>query len=590
MSSKLAIPNKELPMRTIDSRIWPTKYTLNRLRQELAERLSDLLGASTDQLFLALEKPKKEEHGQFALPLPQLRLKGNPVQLAKEVAETFPRDDVFKGASAVGPFVNFVVDRHHVLRETLKEVLEMKSNFGCNKVGEGRRIMVEYSSPNIAKPFHAGHLRGTVIGNFLMHLYAANGFETISMNYLGDWGKQYGLLAVGFAKYGSEEELTKDPIKHLFEVYVRINKEMETNPSLDDEARAVFKKMEDGDQEALSLWRRFRDLSIAKYKEIYRRLNIEFDIYSGESFFEADMLDRIAELREKGLLVESQGAQVVDLETEGLGKALILKRDGTTLYITRDIASAQSRFEQFGLDKCIYVIAMQQDHHMKQLKAILSKMQKPWADEILHVNHGMVLGMKTRKGQVVFLEDILDDAKDFMHDVMKSNPEKYAQIEDPETVADTLAVSAIAIQDMSARRIKDYEFKIERVARFEGDTGPYLQYAHSRICSIERKSGIDTEAGTIDYSLLSEKEAVDLAMTIAQYPEIVQEARISLEPCTIVVYLMNLSRQISTVLDRLWVMGQESELAKARMALYRAARYVLGNGLSILGLEPLERM
>jgi arginyl-tRNA synthetase len=286
---------------------------------------------------------------------------------------------------------------------------------------------------------------------------------------------------------------------------------------------------------------------------------------------------------------ESQGAQIVDLEAEGLGKAIVVKKDGTTLYLTRDIAAAQYRFEKYDLAKSIYVIAMQQDHHMKQLIRILGMMEKPWADNVLHVNFGMVLGMKTRKGQVVFLEDILDDARDVMHSVMKENPEKYAQIENPEEVADTLAVSAIVVQDMSARRIKDYEFKIERVTKFEGDTGPYLQYAHARLCSIQRKSGIDI-TGAIDYSLLGEKEAVDLALMVAQYPEIVQEARLSMEPCNIVAYLMGLSRLVSTALDRLWVMGQEQELAKARMALYVSARYTLGNGLILLGLKPLERM
>lgn len=593
VSMKLTMPDKEnTDMATLDSRLWPTKYVLSQIRQELAKKLAGFLtGPSVDQLFLLLEKPKKEEHGQFALPLPQLRLPGNPVALAKDLADKFPRDEIFKGASAVGPFVNFIVDGHYVLRETLKDALSLKTTYGNNTIGAGRRVMVEYSSPNIAKPFHAGHLRSTVIGNFLKHLYAANGFESLSINYLGDWGKQYGLLAIGFAKYGSEEALTQDPIKHLFDVYVKINKDAEEDPSVDEEARSYFKKMEDGDEIALGLWRRFRDLSIVKYKDIYERLNVQFDIYSGESFYEHAMEDRIEELKVSGLLKDSQGAQIVDLDEEGLGKALILKRDGTTLYLTRDIAAAQDRFEKYSLSKSIYVIAMQQDHHMKQLQAILRKMKKPWAENMLHVNFGMVLGMKTRKGQVVFLEDILDDAKEVMHGVMKGNPDKYAQIEDPEAVADTLAVSAIVIQDMSARRIKDYEFKIERVTKFEGDTGPYLQYAHSRLCSIERKSGISVSDGDdIDYSLLKEKEALDLAAMIAQWPEIVQEARLSLEPCTIVVYLMNLSRQVSTVLDRLWVMGQEAEVAKARMALYLAARYTLGNGLTILGLKPLERM
>ncbi|PJF17478.1 hypothetical protein PSACC_02713 [Paramicrosporidium saccamoebae] len=589
MTSNILTPTSEVSMVTVDNRVWPTTYILNSLRQDLAGRLSKLLEQPADKIFLMLEKPKKEEHGQFSLPLPQLRLPGNPAALAQDLAKRFPRDEIFKAVTAVGPFLNFAVDTAHVLKEVISDALAKKEKYGCNTIGAGRKVLVEYSSPNIAKPFHAGHLRSTVIGNFLTHLYRANGFETISMNYLGDWGKQYGLLAVGFLRYGSEEELVKEPIRHLFDVYVRINKEIETDPAIDDEARAYFKKMEGGDEETLKLWRRFCDLSIVKYKEIYSRLNVSFDVYSGESHFEKLMVDRIQELKDKKIVQESQGAQIVDLEADGLGKAIVVKKDGTTLYLTRDIAAAQYRFETYDLAKSIYVIAMQQDHHMKQLIRILEMMEKPWADNVLHVNFGMVLGMKTRKGQVVFLEDILDDARDVMHAVMKENPEKYAQIENPEEVADTLAVSAIVIQDMSARRIKDYEFKIERVTKFEGDTGPYLQYAHARLCSIQRKSGIDI-TGPIDYSLLNEKEAVDLALMIAQYPEIVQEARLSMEPCNIVAYLMGLSRVVSTALDRLWVMGQKEELAKARMALYVSARYTLGNGLVLLGLKPLERM
>lgn len=584
-----SLPTKETPIDVLDSRIWPTGYTLSRLRQDLAQKLSTMIEAPAERLFLMLEKPKKEEHGQFALPLPQLRLNGNPAVLAKDLALQFPRDQIFKAVTAVGPFLNFSIDPDHILRDTLKDALAMKEKFGCNVLGAGRKVMLDYSSPNIAKPFHAGHLRSTIIGNFLKHIYTANGFETISVNYLGDWGKQYGLLAIGYEKYGSEELLLKDPIRHLFDVYVAINKDVEIDPTIDEQARVYFRKMEQGDKEALSLWRKFRELSIEKYKGVYARLNIEFDIFSGESYFEEMMVERIAELKEKNLLVESQGAQVVDLEDVGLGKTIIVKKDGTTIYLTRDVAAAHYRFENFGIEKCIYVIAMQQDHHMKQLIAIMEKTGVPWAKNIVHVSFGMVLGMKTRKGQVVFLEDILDDAKEVMHTVMKQNPEKYGQIEDPEYVADTLAVSAIAIQDMSARRIKDYEFKIERVTKFEGDTGPYLQYAHARLCSIERKSGIKVE-GEIDFALLCEKEAHDLALMIAQYPEIVQEARLTMEPCSIVSYLMGLSRLVSTALDRLWVMGQDPATAKARLSLYQAARYTIGNGLAILGLKPLERM
>lgn len=588
---------QQLPIEVLDSRIWPlTDYTLSRLRMKAAEQLATLLPSESnftpDTLFKMLERARNEDHGLFALPCPQLRLPGNPSAVAQDLAARFPRDNVFVNAVAAGPFLNISVDGAFLLKETVNETLSKGEAYGTNNIGEGKRICIDYSSPNIAKPFHVGHLRSTIIGNFLKLVYRANGFHVHGINYLGDWGKQYGLLAIGFARYGSEEALQTDPIRHLFDVYVKINADAKDDEKIDDEARAYFKKMEEGDEEALKLWRRFRELSIEKYKQIYERLNVEFEEYSGESCFEHGMMDRVAELEQMGLLVDSQGAKVVDLDPYKLGKAIIIKKDGATLYLTRDIAAANERFERLKLDKAIYVIASQQDLHMQQLFKIMELSNRPWAKNMVHINFGMVLGMSTRKGKVEFLEDVLNDAKNTMHEVMKENPAKYAEIADPESTSDILAISAIVVQDMAAKRVKDYKWELERVTKFEGDTGPYLQYAHSRLRSIERKAAevIGSDLSKADFSLLTEKEAVSLALLIARYPDVVQEARITTEPCTVINYLMLLSRSISTALDRLWVMNQEADLALARVALYTAARITLGNGLRLIGLKPLDRM
>lgn len=588
---------QQLPIEVLDSRIWPlTDYTLSRLRMKAAEQLATLLPSESnftpDTLFKMLERARNEEHGLFALPCPQLRLPGNPSTVAQDLAARFPRDNIFVNAVAAGPFLNISVDGAFLLKETVNETLSKGEAYGTNSIGEGKRICIDYSSPNIAKPFHVGHLRSTIIGNFLKLVYRANGFHVHGINYLGDWGKQYGLLAIGFARYGSEEALQTDPIRHLFDVYVKINADAKDDEKIDDEARAYFKKMEEGDEEALKLWRRFRELSIEKYKQIYERLNVEFEEYSGESCFEHGMMDRVAELEQMGLLVDSQGAKVVDLDPYKLGKAIIIKKDGATLYLTRDIAAANERFERLKLDKAIYVIASQQDLHMQQLFKIMELSNRPWAKNMVHINFGMVLGMSTRKGKVEFLEDVLNDAKNTMHEVMKENPAKYAEIADPEATSDILAISAIVVQDMAAKRVKDYKWELERVTKFEGDTGPYLQYAHSRLRSIERKAAevIGSDLSKADLSLLTEKEAVSLALLIARYPDVVQEARITTEPCTVINYLMLLSRSISTALDRLWVMNQEADLSLARVALYTAARITLGNGLRLIGLKPLDRM
>lgn len=606
-SSFPSIHDQDIEM--LDSKLWPTDYTLNKLRQLLANKLSNMLSVPSEHIFDLLERPKREEHGLFSLPLPQLKFPSlnsdnngnnnngtntnssitNPVQKAKELAESFPIDDqFFPRATSVGPFLNISGNSKWIMKETIKQVHEMKTEFGKNNIGQGKKVLVEYSSVNIAKPFHAGHLRTTIIGNFLKLAYRANGFDTLGMNYLGDWGKQYGLLAIGWKKYGDESKLEQDPIQHLFDVYVSMNADAESDEAINEQAKDYFTQMEKGNSEALSLWRKFKDLSLKSHNKIYKRLNVDFDIISGESLYDSHMKKSVDEMKSLGLLQTHKEAQVINLESSGLGTAIILKKDGSSLYLTRDIAAAQDRFDTYKLDKSIYVVACQQDLHLAQLFKIMELMKKPWAHRMKHINFGMVKGMKTRKGQVVFLEDVIDQARDVMHSVMQKNPEKYGQVENPMEISDKLAVSAIVIQDFSAKRIKDYEFKLDRVIQFEGDTGPYLQYAHSRLCSLERKTGLVPSLDNLD--LLTEKEAQDLAIVIARYPDVVQECRITAEPCVVVNYLMSLSRQVSTALDRMWVMGQEKDLAQARLALYSAAKFTIGNGLRLLGLEPLERM
>lgn len=421
------------------------------------------------------------------------------------------------------------------------------------------------------------------------------------------------MLGVGFQRFGSEEELQKDPIHHLYKVYVEINKVIEAekeaekakaeaagekqtyNGATDDEARAFFKKMEDGDEYAVGLWKKFRELSIEKYKDTYARLNIHYDVYSGESqVSDAAMAKASQLLKEKGVSEESEGALIIDFAKHGakkLGKAIVQKKDGTSLYLTRDIGAAIERYETYKFDKMIYVVASQQDLHLNQLFKILNLIGCEFADRCQHVNFGMVLGMSTRKGTVVFLDDILAEAKDRMHEVMRKNEEKYAQVAEPEWVADTVGRTGVMIQDMSGKRINNYKFDMDRMTSFEGDTGPYLQYAHSRLCSIARKSGIDTTTlTTADLNLLKEQHAVNLIRCLAQYPDVLQNTLKTLEPTTVVTYLFKMTHLLSSSYDVLRVVGEEPELAKARMALYESARVVLNNGMRILGLTPVERM
>jgi len=561
---------------------------------KIAEQLSTLSGAEKKTIFTLLTPPAKPEYGDYSIPVARLRLQGNPVQLAKEFSEKFQINEYITATNSIGMFLNFTISRDKLRDILIPRVLSLNDNYGINASGAGKVSVVEFSSPNIAKPFHAGHLRSTIIGNFVQNVLKANGHKTIGINYLGDWGKQYGLLAVGYKKYGNDEELEKDPIKHLFHVYVSVNRDASENPAVHDEARAYFKKMEDGDEEALALWSKFRNLSIVKYKEIYGRLNVNFDVYSGESMFSAGMIEVLNQLKELNLLELSEGAQIVNLKPYKLGAAIIAKTDGTTLYITRDIAAAISRYRAYKFDSMYYIVGAQQDHHFRQLFKILELMGMPWASQCHHINFGLVKSkdgqMSTRKGTVVFLEEILDATKNEMHDVMKKNEAKYKQIEDPEYVSDVVGMSAVMVQDMMARRIKDYELDWNRMLSFEGDTGPYLQYAHARLCSLARNQSQYVIDENTDISCLTEKEAKDLINLISQYPELVKSLPAQLEPCMVVSYCMKLAHAVSQALEALWVQGQEEKVAKARLALYACARITLHNALSILGIRPLEKM
>lgn len=593
----------------------PLHNPLDVFKTYISTQLSPITGVSSDTIFAALDlPPPKGDNGDLVLPLPRLgKLKGKPMDLATQWASEFPKD--FVTAKNSGIFMQFTFPEAKTKAFLIPTILKQGKQYGTFSAYNGKKVIIEFSSPNIAKPFHAGHLRSTIIGSFLSNVHEAMGWEVIRMNYLGDWGKQYGLLALGYEAFGNEEALEKDAISHLYDVYVKINQQAteeedaekkrkeicETDgaeyvpkDTLHDRARAYFKAMEDGSEAELSVWRKFRDLSIVKLEQTYARLNIRYDIYSGESQVPQQKMNEAMDLlRSKNLVAEDKGAQLVDLTSHSkkLGKAIVQKRDGTTLYLTRDIGEAADRYEKHKFDKMIYVVAAQQDLHLAQLFKILELMGYEWASKCSHVNFGMVKGMSTRKGTAVFLDQILEEAKATMHQVMQKNEEKYAQIEDPESVSDTVGISSVMIQDMSAKRINDYDFSWDRMTSFEGDTGPYLQYAHSRLKSMQRKSGIsDEDVVSADLSLLVEPAATDIVKLLATWPAVVQQTYKAQEPSTVVTYLYRLCHAISAAYDKLWVHGQEAEVAKARMALYISSRIVLGNGMILLGLKPLERM
>ena len=574
------------------------RYTSDLVRVFIANELSKISGIETTKLYDAILWNSKGDDSDFMIPVPKLGKQDIPFdQLAKNWADKFPNKPHIYEVTAKGPFLKFFLDPKFLFKSVIPEILNTKSRYGSRQLENKKKVIVEFSSPNIAKPFHAGHLRSTIIGGFISNLYEILGWDVIRMNYLGDWGKQFGLLAVGYEKYGNPTLLDTDPINHLFDIYVRINKDKDQETQfginkIDTEAKQYFKKMESNDPEALKTWQTFRSLSIDKYIDTYARLGIHFDVYSGESQVPKGKIEKALDIFEQNnLLEDSNGATLIDLTkiNKKLEKTIIKKSDGTTLYLTRDVGAAMSRYEKYHFDEMIYVIATQQDLYTTQLFQLLKFMGFPWANNLEHINFGMVKGMSTRKGTVVFLDSILEEAKGKVMTTMKNNPSKYSQIQDPETVADLIGVSAIMIQDMQSKRINNYKFEWNRMLSFEGDTGPYLQYAHSRLYSIAQGHE-HLSTMTPNFNLLKEKEAESLIRLLAQYPDVLQSAMNSEEPCTIVTYLFRVAHQVSSCYKTLWVTGQPDEIATARLALYNASRQVLHNGMSLLGLTPVNRM
>ncbi|KAG6001664.1 hypothetical protein E4U21_003981 [Claviceps maximensis] len=609
----------------------PEINPLDLYRAHLSNLLSKISGVDTSIIYPVVMWTSSLDKGDFVVAVPALRIKGTkPDILAQEWAKKFPEDDpLFKKPVLSGHFMSFFVKGDPLIQSIVPMVRQAREDFGKSQFNGLRdpadpssgkkRIIVEFSSPNVAKPFHAGHLRSTIIGSFIANLYEASGWDVVRMNYLGDWGKQYGLLALAYQRNGSEEALQKNPIDHLFRLYVQINAEMSAEKeaieaqkkegkdvsaleanSLDEQARQYFKRMTDRDEEVLAQWKRFRDLSIARYKETYSRLNIHFDEFSGESQVAEESMAKIAdEMQAKNVSREDKGAVLVDFTQllpgkagKRLGTTVLRKRDGTALYLTRDVCELLGRHEKYNFDHMIYVVASQQDLHLQQLFQIIELLgYKDIAKKCQHINFGLVLGMSTRKGTVKFLDDILKDCADHMHETMKKNEEKYSQVKDPVATADVLGISSVMVQDMSGKRINNYTFNMDAMTSFEGDTGPYLQYAHARLCSIRRRVELsDDELNNAQLSLLKEDHAVNIVRMLSQWPDVLQNTLKTLEPATVLTYLFRLTHAISSSYDHLKVVGSEAELMKARMALYDAARITLSNGMRILGLTPLERM
>lgn len=560
-------------------------------KQEISNILAGLeIGLSNSDIYQLIETPPNKDMGDFAFPTFRLAktLRKAPALIATELAEKI-ESDLFDEIKVAGPYINFYLEQDKFNQTVLKEVFDKKEDYGKSDIGKGKTIALDYSSTNIAKPFHIGHIRSTVIGDSLKRIYRALGYNVEAINYLGDYGTQFGVLLAAYTLWGDKDKINANPIKELLKLYVRYNEESETNPQMMDDARAWFKKLEDKEPYSVETWTWFKEISLKEFNRVYDLLDITFDSYDGE-FYHAQFVDQVIDiLKEKDLLVESEGATVIEMG-EDQPPAIILKSDGSSTYITRDIATALHRKKVYDFDKNIYVVATQQNLHFQTLKEILAMMGYEWSKDIEHVQFGMVSlkegTMSTRKGKVVFLEDVLNKAIDKTKEIIEQrNPD----LEDKEEVAKEIGIGAVKFQELFNSRIKDYVFDWDSVLNFEGETGPYVQYAHARANQILEKLNVEI-SDQVDFSLLKEDQEIELIKLIYKTPEIIENAKNKLEPSVITRHVTNLAQSFNSFYNNINIMNSQEELKKARVLLVYAVKININNLLNLLGIKAPDKM
>ena len=559
-------------------------------KELIASELAKVIeGLDQETILNLLEQPKSSDLGDIAFPafsLAKIERKA-PQAIAADIAEKIDASH-FEKVVATGPYVNFFLDKSQISDQVIKAVIQAGADYGQQDEGHGGNITIDLSSPNIAKPFSVGHLRSTVIGDALSNIFRKMGYNTIKINHLGDWGKQFGLLMVAYKKWGSKEAVEANPIDELLKLYVRINAEIENDPELDEEGRKWFKKLEDGDPEATELWQWFRDESLVEFNRIYKLLGVEFDSLNGEAFYNDKMDEGVQILEDKGLLKESKGASIVELDDVNLPPAMIKKSDGATLYITRDIATAIYRARTYNFVKNIYAVGQEQSNHFRQLKAVLKKMGFDWSDDMVHVDFGLVTKnrqkLSTRKGNIILLEPTLQEA---ISRAKAQIEEKNPELENKEEVAHAVGVGAVKFYDLKTDRRNGYDFDLEAMVSFEGETGPYVQYAYARIQSILRKANF-TPSTDATYSL-SDPESWEIIKLLQDFSRVVKRAAENYDPSLIAKYAINLAQAFNKYYAHTRILDESPE-RDSRLALSYSTAVVLREALRLLGVEAPEKM
>ena len=538
-----------------------------------------------------IEQPPDSSLGDFAFPCFRLAkvLRSAPNKIAEKLNEAIGNNNMVK-TETKGAYLNFFVNRKAFANSVIDEVISANGSYGSSKEGEGKTCCIDFSSINIAKRFHIGHLSTTLIGAALSRIYAFKGWNVVRINHLGDWGTQFGKMIAAYKLWGSKEMVEEGGVQALSDLYVRFHEESEKDPSLEDLGREWFKKIEDGDEEALSIFEYFKELTLKDAKKVYDRLGIEFDSYAGESFYNDKMQPVIDELHEKNLLVESDGAWVVDLSDENMPPCLILKSDGATLYATRDLAAALYRKKTYDFSKCLYVVAYQQDLHFRQLFAVLKKMGYDWVDEQMeHVSFGMVgyegEALSTRRGNVIYLDDLLEKSVEKALEILE---DKNPNIEDKQLVAKQVGIGAVIFTTLQNNRIKDIDFWWDRALNFDGETGPYVQYTYARCSSvIEKGSHIDAAP---DYSALCDDIAMEVLKALYRFPMAVSDALLRNEPYLITRCVTDIAKAYNRYYYEQRILTDDCSASFARLLLSRATKEVIQTGLNLLGIETPEKM
>ena len=558
-------------------------------KKYIAEKLQ-VEGVSSEEIYESIALPPNTEMGDYALPCFKFAkvLRKSPVMIAEALKSGFVTDDVISEVSAVNGYLNFKVNKAGLVEQTLAKIFADGDRYGASDEGKGKAICIDYSSINIAKPFHIGHLSTTVLGGALYRIMNFLGYKAIGINHLGDYGTQFGKLISAYKRWGVKEEIEKGGIRALNELYVRFHREAEEHPEYEDEARAYFKRIEEKDEECLALFHWFKELTLKDVQKIYELLDIHFDSYNGESFFSDKMGPIVDELKEKGLLVESRGAQVVDLEEYGMTPCMILKSDGTSLYATRDMAAAQYRKDTYDFEKCLYVVAYQQNLHFKQFFKVLELMGKEWAKDLVHVAYGMVSleegTMSTRKGNVVFLEDVINKCIEKAYTIID---QKNPDLENKDDAAKKVGVGAVIFGALYNSKIKDIVFSYDKVLNFEGETSVYVQYTCARANSVLQKGGVPA---TYEIPELSTVE-IDLVKALADFPQTIKDAAEKYEPSYIARFAVDVAQRFNKFYFDCKILSAEDEKTKTfRLALTAATLQTLKNAFALLGIGIPEKM